>query len=206
MKRTRSPVRTYRGCHDRVPHTVRPYRGTKEERFRVTLPPSFPVVKLGGKLPRPGRENENQPHSRTLPHSHEKGSLDFLALFLKTKRDNGGKVENIFVAGYEVITYHWVTQASNPAPQSNHPSSVALTQVLPASSPSLPPIPTNPPRSPRSPLTRPKPPKKNRALSSNTSHQSVVPIRSLVPRSPRLNLSTAPTYHGKYPPLTPCFS
>jgi hypothetical protein len=40
MKRTRSPVRTYRGCRDRVPRTVRPYRGMKEERF--TAPPSFP--------------------------------------------------------------------------------------------------------------------------------------------------------------------
>jgi hypothetical protein len=97
-----------------------------------------------------------------------------------------------------------VTQASNPS--SSIETSIRRGGV--DSSPSClvtqpHTIPTNPPRSPRSPLAPAKPAKKNRALSSNTSHQSVVPIRSLVPRSPRLNLSTAPTYRGKYPPLTP---
>jgi hypothetical protein len=80
--------------------------------------------------------------------THEKVSLDFLALFLKTKRDNGGKVENI--SGYEVIIYHWVTQVSNPAPQSKPPSGRGVdSSPLPsclfsASSPSLTPIPPIP--------------------------------------------------------------
>jgi hypothetical protein len=79
--------------------------------------------------------------------THEKSSL---TLFLKTKRDNGGKVENIFVAGYEVIIYHWVTQVSNPAPQSKPPSGRGVdSSPLPsclfsAPSPSLPPHPPIP--------------------------------------------------------------
>jgi hypothetical protein len=39
-ERTRSPVRTYRGFRDRVPRTVRPYRGNERGTFH--RPPSFP--------------------------------------------------------------------------------------------------------------------------------------------------------------------